>query len=530
MKLNGLLCCVCSKELIGQQSKCCSVKCKNELNSINKKGVKFSDEHRKNLSLALKNAQSTELTEKRKVTCQKRYGGNSPASSLKIQNKMKKTMKERYGVEHASQSDEVKEKIKSTCIERYGVESSFSSKEIQNKIKVTMIEKYGVEHPLQSSEFQEKKKNTNLERYGVEHASQSFEVRKKMKETCLEKYGVENPKQPHLQPIIHLLKDQEWWNGFNSINDIKCFLEPYLSLNSIYIWTNKYRPDLIGINYLISSPHQKVINLLKDNQIDFEINIRKIISPLELDIFIPSKNLAIEINGLYWHSELNGKDSSYHLNKTLKCEEKGIQLLQFWDSEIDLKWSIVSSMILSRLGIFQKKIGARECIIEEVSKEEVKTFLEENHIQGSTQFSISYGLYYEHEIVSLMIFVKSRFRKDVEWELARFVSKRNYNIPGSFSRLLKSFNHSCISYSDRRYSQGKVYEKNGFKLLSINNPSYHYIDDNCNLVNRMKYQKYKLNSLLETFYPEKTEWENMVLNGFDRVWDCGTISWHKNNS
>ena len=38
----------------------------------------------------------------------------------------------------------------------------------------------------------------------------------------------------------------------------------------------------------------------------------------ELDIYIPSKKLAIEYNGVYYHSEYSGlKDMTYHLSKTL---------------------------------------------------------------------------------------------------------------------------------------------------------------------------------------------------------------------
>ena len=56
--------------------------------------------------------------------------------------------------------------------------------------------------------------------------------------------------------------------------------------------------------------------------INIYINKKKT-SPLELDIYIPSHNLAIEFDGLYWHSEIH-KPSNYHLNKTELCEEHRI--------------------------------------------------------------------------------------------------------------------------------------------------------------------------------------------------------------
>ena len=61
--------------------------------------------------------------------------------------------------------------------------------------------------------------------------------------------------------------------------------------------------------------------------IDIETNNRSLIAPYELDIAIPEKKIAIEYNGLYWHSEGQGKGYRYHLNKYLACKEKGYRLI-----------------------------------------------------------------------------------------------------------------------------------------------------------------------------------------------------------
>ena len=49
---------------------------------------------------------------------------------------------------------------------------------------------------------------------------------------------------------------------------------------------------------------------------------------LELDIFLPDLNKAIEYNGEYWH-----KDSDRDLVKQKLCRSKGIDLLIVWDKE-----------------------------------------------------------------------------------------------------------------------------------------------------------------------------------------------------
>lgn len=53
----------------------------------------------------------------------------------------------------------------------------------------------------------------------------------------------------------------------------------------------------------------------------------------ELDIYIPEKKIAIEYNGVYWHSQVAGKHKNYHYNKWLACKNKGIRLIQIWEDD-----------------------------------------------------------------------------------------------------------------------------------------------------------------------------------------------------
>jgi len=57
--------------------------------------------------------------------------------------------------------------------------------------------------------------------------------------------------------------------------------------------------------------------------------------PLELDIYFPSKKIAVEFNGLYWHSELilNEDAPTYHVIKWNQCKKEGIQLFQIFEDE-----------------------------------------------------------------------------------------------------------------------------------------------------------------------------------------------------
>lgn len=256
---------------------------------------------------------------------------------------------------------------------------------------------------------------------------------------------------------------------------------------------------------------------------------RSILKGKELDIYIPQKNLAIEYNGLYSHyyrpyekKECLIKGKMYHLNKTLECQEHNIQLLHFFSDEWIFKKDIMKSIISSKLNL-NKKIYARKCKIVSVSTYDKNHFLNENHIQGEDKSIIKIGLEYDNELVCIMTFCKSRFNKNYEWELSRFSNKIGINVIGGFSKLLKYFrknnNGSIISYADRRYSNGNVYIKNGFELLHINSPSYYYVDKSfLKRHNRMKFQKKLIDA------SDCTEYEKARELGYNKIFDCGTIS------
>ena len=162
--------------------------------------------------------------------------------------------------------------------------------------------------------------------------------------------------------------------------------------------------------------------------------------------------------------------------------------------------------------------------------EKIKTetpFLHNNHIQGYTASSISYGLTHNEELVSVMTFSKSRYTKKYEYELIRFCSKLDTNVVGGASKLFKHFinQHSpntIVSYSDKSWNTGNVYTILGFKYSHTSAPNYHYFKPgNTILQSRLQFQKHKLSSKLDNFNSVLSEWDNMKNNGYNRIWDCG---------
>ena len=281
---------------------------------------------------------------------------------------------------------------------------------------------------------------------------------------------------------------------------------------------------------VISKSEAEIKNFVKNLGFKTVERFKKI-KDFEIDIYIPEKNIGIEFDGLYWHSEIcKSNAKNYHLNKTKAYAELGIQIIHIFEDEWLEKKEIVKSRICSILGISQTKIYARKCVVKNVDIKTAKKFLTENHIQGYVNFSYSYGLYYNDEIVSLMTFGSMRVnmgRKNVEgeYELLRFCNRQNTNVIGGASRLLKHFcvdikPTKIISYADRRWSVGNLYEKLGFSFVRNTQPSYFYIK-NQKRINRYRLRK----DILVKKYgckPEETEHSFCNKIGLYRIYDCGT--------
>jgi hypothetical protein len=62
-------------------------------------------------------------------------------------------------------------------------------------------------------------------------------------------------------------------------------------------------------------------------------NTKKIISPYELDIYLPDIDKAFEYNGAYWHQEGVNKPMGYHQMKTDLCASIGIELHHIWEKD-----------------------------------------------------------------------------------------------------------------------------------------------------------------------------------------------------
>jgi len=277
-----------------------------------------------------------------------------------------------------------------------------------------------------------------------------------------------------------------------------------------------------------SEMENDLAEFLNNNNINFKRNDRKLIRPYELDFFIPEKNLAIELNGLYQHSELScGKNSSYHYKKYKLCNDKGIKFLSFFQDEYWRKKQIIYNMILCRLNLIKQKRDARKLIIKEISNDKANKFYEHTHISGVCfGSSLNVALVDENEIIhSCMSFQKIQNK----FIILRFSNMLNTIIRGGFSKLLnyviKKYSPKIIeTYSDNRFSNGDLYKNHGFKMKNESPPFYFVTNYNERFYSK-QFTRPKIKNRFQIDIENKTTWECIKEIGYDRIWDCGKKKW-----
>ena len=301
-----------------------------------------------------------------------------------------------------------------------------------------------------------------------------------------------------------------------------------------------------------NSKEEFLIDLFKEYNINYIYNDRNLIKPLEIDILVPDFNFGIEHNGLLFHSygisnwsatdNYDKLDKRKHLLKTIEMEKNKYQLFHIREDHLlnENKKDIWKSILLNKCGI-SHKIHTRKLQVIDLSNHNsfTKEFLENNHLQGHCNALIQLGLQDTKtgDIYSIMTFGKSRFNKNIEYELLRFCNLKFHNVRGAASKLLKTFERmykpsSIISYANRDWSMGNLYSKLGFKYSHTSEPNYIYININTfEIISREKTKKHKLKDFLESrdliFKEELSERDNMILNGFRIYYDTGNLVYHK---
>lgn len=454
------------------------------------------------------------------------HGTNSYFKSKEFLEKSKKTNLEKYGSENYFSSDDFKEKRAESLISKYGVDSPLRNEDIKNKQKFTCLEKYGFENFSKTKDFIKKRESSCLEKYGHKSAMQNDEVKKKKEKTCRKKYGKKNYTQT-----------KEYWQ-----KRIKTCLKKYgvehpHQNKNVFDKMTKTNIKKYGTPFPIKKfgkTQKEITDWLNGYGFNFKSDF-EILEGKELDCYDVNQKLALEYCGIYWHNENSPQPRNrlYHYNKWKKCKDNNIQLLTIFDDEWNSKKEICKSLILSKLGIFEKRIYARKCEIRKISKKEMSEFCDLYHLQGANKLSIvCFGLFYKNELCAVIDLGRHHRKKDKETlVLTRLCFKSGLQVVGGAGKLFKSCIDYCkennikniISWSDNRYSDGNIYEKLGFEKVEDLKPDYYYVNIKAPKKRLSKQSQSKKNSNCPKEMTE-LEWANS--RGLSRIWDCGKTRWN----
>lgn len=393
--------------------------------------------------------------------------------------KMRDTMVERYGVDNASRIPNISrkpidysarlEKARMTSLERYGGWPMQNSG-VKEKAIASNIRKYGAAHRLCNAEQYTLHLETMMEKHGVQYAMQDSKLKEK---NMISKFRnvidtsecntYEDAKRRYLESIGVYLTDVPFAVGTPATRMMPATVARMFAGQKEFNWQvikNSYSDyhgmaRKLGVRAADTSGSVAQLELLAfvQSMAECQTNVRNIIPPLELDIYIPDHKLAIEFNGLYWHDYFRTGDKFYHMRKTELCRRNGIQLLHIWEDDWMFNRPIVESIIRERLGINQE-IDAEVCKVEKVGDRTARKFYTENHLHGYRYGAYHYSLVYDGDTVMMASF---SFHEDV-CELVRIATKCGITVNGGMAKLLthmktthnssKFITHVCLDTSN----------------------------------------------------------------------------------
>lgn len=452
--------------------------------------------------------------------------------------KAKKTFLDKYGVDNISKTqefkdfmkketifttNEFKENLKKKNLKKYGVEHYTQTEEFKKKSQKTLRKNYNVDNPMRSKEIQDKRREDNLRRYNVDHIAKFSPYQEERRKKAIAQNRVNNN-------ATHIKNVEDFNNFYDYItmnpNQTVYDLAEYFNVNIVTI---KGKAKDLKITHLIknfnkfSSNEEVYQSFFENNFKDLEIlyRDRKQIYPLELDFYIPSLNLAIEINPTWTHSFNSNnftkiKDKTYHYNKFKKCKEKGIELISIFEWYEESK---VKKFLKNKIENSFKIIYARNCKINLSKKlnKKHKRILFENHISEEIENNKEYfvvELIYNKDIVGFGVFYKN---SSTQVELKRLIFNDSYTVVGGTSKIIKNLFRlypeieEITTFTENNLGTGNVYKKVGFEIQE-----------------EIKYSLFLSNSRknIHKRINNENEYEKMINeSGFLPVYDCGKTKW-----
>jgi hypothetical protein len=252
-----------------------------------------------------------------------------------------------------------------------------------------------------------------------------------------------------------------------------------------------------------------------------------------IDIYDAVTQIGVEYNGLYWHHEHSPHPRlrNYHWNKWKEAASDGIRLITLFEDEWLLRRHAVEGVLKAAFGVYDVKIGARECALREISTKEAQTFMDFEHLQGGSKRALAaWGLFYRDGLEAAVTVARhQRQGHENVLVLDRLCFANGTHIQGGAGRLLKplvSFVKAkgatkLVSWSDNRWSLGGVYRSLGFTAEELP-PDYSYVNV-AKPKERISKQSQKKAAVNCPSGLTEKQWAEQ--RGLSRIWDCGKVRW-----
>lgn len=323
-------------------------------------------------------------------------------------------------------------------------------------------------------------------------------------EQLSKRYKIQTPSVEILQPMYKTMTTKDIGKHFG-VSDVL-----------VSSWLRE-----VGIEAVqrTSVSEQQILDFCNSYGFNFQPNKNFLGNKKYLDGLDLEKKIAVEYCGLYWHNELQPRITrSYHKDKFDICAQKNVQLITIFEDEWIDRRQQVQHYLLGTLGIFQQRVYARNCYVNQIDLPTARSFIEKYHIQPPGKNSTAaWGLFYNKELLGVAIIGRHHRKQTTQHVLTRIAFKHGIQVIGGFSKIISKLPRPLLTWSDNRWSLGNSYKKCGFVLDKELPPDYFYTKGTIRK-NKQSFQKIKKQ-------PGQSEKQAALEMGWARIWDCGKRRW-----
>lgn len=301
------------------------------------------------------------------------------------------TVMKNYGVRNVSQAGSVKLSKEETCLINWEVRNPSQNPVIQDSKKITCRHKFGCDYANSAQSVKDMKAQNMFNKKGCYSFFASPEFRKASREALIQRDGIDHNFRKHKlesypEPDYEFIRERanklyileklyrEDPNDMNRDNLLTFIITQY---DKTYTY-QLLKKNGFDTQRAPSMDERLLANILDDMSVEYITNqYPTFMRGRELDFIIPDYNLAIEVNGDYYHSkdfwsyyDLKGYNE-YHVDKFMSCKGN-IKLIMFTGSELCNNPDLVRRVISAHISGSESQIPAIDRVrlgFEEIQSE-----------------------------------------------------------------------------------------------------------------------------------------------------------------